>query len=35
MKPNERNNRDLDFVIDINFKGELSEIQESNTYRMR
>ncbi|EDW96840.1 protein arginine N-methyltransferase 1 [Drosophila teissieri] len=35
MKPNERNNRDLDFVIDINFKGELSQIQESNTYRMR
>ncbi|BFF91681.1 protein arginine N-methyltransferase 1-B [Drosophila madeirensis] len=35
MKPNDRNNRDLDFVIDINFKGELSEIQESNTYRMR
>ncbi|KAM8703231.1 hypothetical protein ACLKA7_007934 [Drosophila subpalustris] len=35
MKPNERNNRDLDFVIDINFKGELSEIQETNTYRMR
>ncbi|XP_034475437.1 protein arginine N-methyltransferase 1-B [Drosophila innubila] len=35
MKPNERNNRDLDFVIDISFKGELSEIQESNTYRMR
>ncbi|KAH8314288.1 hypothetical protein KR074_012278 [Drosophila pseudoananassae] len=35
MKPNERNNRDLDFVIDINFKGELSEIHETNTYRMR
>ncbi|XP_017057544.1 protein arginine N-methyltransferase 1-B [Drosophila ficusphila] len=35
MKPNERNNRDLDFVININFKGELSEIQETNTYRMR
>ncbi|KAH8382709.1 hypothetical protein KR009_004899 [Drosophila setifemur] len=35
MKPNERNNRDLDFVIDIHFKGELSEIHESNTYRMR
>ncbi|EDV93864.1 GH19565 [Drosophila grimshawi] len=35
MKPNERNNRDLDFVIDIHFKGDLSEIQESNTYRMR
>ncbi|KAH8306460.1 hypothetical protein KR018_011856, partial [Drosophila ironensis] len=35
MKPNERNNRDLDFVIDIKFKGELSHINETNTYRMR
>ncbi|XP_068153399.1 protein arginine N-methyltransferase 1-B isoform X1 [Drosophila tropicalis] len=35
MKPNERNNRDLDFVIDISFKGELSDVNESNTYRMR
>lgn len=35
MKPNERNNRDLDFVIDISFKGELSDVHETNTYRMR
>lgn len=35
MKPNERNNRDLDFIIDINFKGELSQVSESNHYRMR
>lgn len=35
MKPNSRNNRDLDFVIDINFKGELCEAQEANRYRMR
>lgn len=35
MKPNPRNNRDLDFVIEINFKGELCEIHENNRYRMR
>uniref|UniRef100_A0A1B6LU91 type I protein arginine methyltransferase n=1 Tax=Graphocephala atropunctata TaxID=36148 RepID=A0A1B6LU91_9HEMI len=35
MKPNQRNNRDLDFSIDIDFKGELCEIHESNSYRMR
>lgn len=35
MKPNERNNRDLDFIIDINFNGELSQVSESNHYRMR
>ncbi|XP_014100865.1 protein arginine N-methyltransferase 1 [Bactrocera oleae] len=35
MKPNERNNRDLDFVIDVQFKGELSDVHEHNTYRMR
>jgi len=35
MKPNARNNRDLDFVIDIDFRGELCEIQEANKYRMR
>ncbi|XP_037944680.1 protein arginine N-methyltransferase 1 [Teleopsis dalmanni] len=35
MKPNQRNNRDLDFVIDVNFKGELSDVHETNTYRMR
>ena len=35
MKPNPRNNRDLDFVIDIDFKGELGEVHETNRYRMR
>nr|CAH7759472.1 unnamed protein product [Callosobruchus chinensis] len=35
MKPNPRNNRDLDFVIEINFKGELCEVHETNRYRMR
>lgn len=35
MKPNQRNNRDLDFTIDVDFKGELSEIHEVNCYRMR
>ncbi|XP_054264862.1 protein arginine N-methyltransferase 1-like [Macrosteles quadrilineatus] len=35
MKPNQRNNRDLDFTIEIDFKGELCEVHESNKYRMR
>ncbi|XP_054259914.1 protein arginine N-methyltransferase 1-like [Macrosteles quadrilineatus] len=35
MKPNKRNNRDLDFSIDIEFKGELCEVHETNKYRMR
>lgn len=35
MKPNQRNNRDLDFTIDVDFKGELSEMHEINCYRMR
>ncbi|XP_031620309.1 protein arginine N-methyltransferase 1 isoform X1 [Contarinia nasturtii] len=35
LKPNDRNNRDLDFSIEINFKGELSEVNEENHYRMR
>lgn len=35
MQPNEKNNRDLDFVIDVTFKGECSEVKECNTYRMR
>ncbi|KAM7364117.1 arginine methyltransferase 1 isoform 1-T1 [Cochliomyia hominivorax] len=35
MKPNERNNRDLDFNIEVHFKGEHSEVHENNTYRMR
>jgi protein arginine N-methyltransferase 1 len=35
MSPNAKNNRDLDFTIEIKFKGELSQINETNTYRMR
>lgn len=35
LKPNDRNNRDLDFSIEINFKGELSTVREVNHYRMR
>ena len=35
MSPNAKNNRDLDFKIAIKFKGELSQIDEENTYRMR
>lgn len=35
MKPNARNNRDLDFTIGLDFKGELSQVEEKNHYRMR
>ncbi|TRY71552.1 hypothetical protein TCAL_05406 [Tigriopus californicus] len=35
MKPNDRNKRDLDFEIDIDFRGELCEVKEKNVYRMR
>jgi len=35
MKPNERNKRDLDFEIDVEFRGELCEMSESNKYKMR
>ncbi|XP_034942596.1 protein arginine N-methyltransferase 1 isoform X1 [Chelonus insularis] len=35
MKPNARNYRDLDFSIQLDFKGELCQINETNTYRMR
>lgn len=35
MKPNARNNRDLDFTIELDFKGELGEVHETNVYRMR
>lgn len=35
MKPNDRNVRDLDFSIDLNFDGELCQVKESNRYRMR
>lgn len=35
MQPNEKNNRDLDFGIKVTFNGELSNVEEENTYRMR
>lgn len=35
IKPNAKNIRDLDFTIDVDFRGELSEMVESNTYKMR
>jgi len=35
LSPNKRNARDLDFSIDIDFRGELSEMVESNVYKMR
>ncbi|XP_076310909.1 protein arginine N-methyltransferase 1-like isoform X2 [Tachypleus tridentatus] len=35
MKPNPKNKRDLDFSIDVDFKGDLSELGDSFTYRMR
>ena len=35
MKPNDRNKRDLDFEVDVDFRGELCELKETNIYRMR
>lgn len=35
IKPNNRNNRDLDFTIDVGFKGELSAMDALMTYKMR
>lgn len=35
MRQNARNNRDLDFELEISFKGELCQVQEKNYYRMR
>jgi protein arginine N-methyltransferase 1 len=35
LKPNERNIRDLDIEIDVDFKGELGDLKEENKYRMR
>jgi len=35
MKPNDRNKRDLDFEVDIDFAGELCQLTEKNKYRMR
>jgi len=35
MATNSRNKRDLDFKIRVDFQGELCQLQEVNTYRMR
>ena len=35
MKPNLRNERDLDFEIDIDFHGEICSVSEKNAYRLK
>ncbi len=35
MKPNEKNIRDLDFEIKVDFDGELGSVSETNGYKMR
>nr|XP_033808749.1 protein arginine N-methyltransferase 8 [Geotrypetes seraphini] len=35
MKPNANNARDLDFTIELDFKGQLSNVSLSHDYRMR
>jgi len=35
MSPNTSNNRDLDFTVDIDFKGELSQLEETMQFKMR
>lgn len=35
IKPNAKNNRDLDIKLKLDFEGELSEVHEVNQYRMR
>jgi len=35
MKPNTRNVRDLDFQVKLDFNGELCQVSENNSYRMR
>uniref|UniRef100_A0A8C2D7J9 type I protein arginine methyltransferase n=1 Tax=Cyprinus carpio TaxID=7962 RepID=A0A8C2D7J9_CYPCA len=35
MKPNVKNNRDLDFTVDLDFKGQLCEVSKTSEYRMR
>uniref|UniRef100_A0A3B3DIT2 type I protein arginine methyltransferase n=1 Tax=Oryzias melastigma TaxID=30732 RepID=A0A3B3DIT2_ORYME len=35
MKPNVKNNRDLDFTIDVDFSGQLCTMAKSLEYRMR
>lgn len=34
MRPNARNERDVDFEVGVDFEGSLSELHESNTYLM-
>ncbi|KAL4091382.1 hypothetical protein QTP88_026081 [Uroleucon formosanum] len=34
MSPNERNTRDMDFVIDIEFKNDVNDVTESNKYQI-
>jgi protein arginine N-methyltransferase 1 len=35
MVPNERNKRDMDFNVSLEFNGELCQVKEDNKYRMR
>jgi len=35
MTPNVNNKRDLDFKLEVDFRGELSEVIEENSYKMR
>jgi len=35
MVPNERNKRDMDFNVTLEFNGELCQVKEDNKYRMR
>lgn len=35
LRQNDRNNRDIDFTISIDFQGQLCQVQETNQYRMR
>jgi len=35
MTPNNRNNRDMDFELSLEFNGELCNVKEENKYRMR
>jgi protein arginine N-methyltransferase 1 len=34
VQPNNRNPRDLDFRIRVNFTGDICELQEDNQYKM-
>nr|QDE10276.1 protein arginine methyltransferase 1 [Dugesia japonica]QDE10277.1 protein arginine methyltransferase 1 [Dugesia japonica] len=35
LKPNARNNRDLDISIEVKFRGKISQMEETFNYRMR